>query len=43
MAEVILDERRIEAGESYFAVYVDRSRGVGQSIIADLKMNLTGR
>lgn len=42
MAEVVLNERAIEPGESYFAVYVDRSRGVGQSIIGELAMNLIG-
>ena len=42
MVNVILNEHAIEPGEPYFAVYVDRPNGVGQSIIADLKMDLTG-
>lgn len=42
LAEVVLNERAIEPGESYFAVYIDRSKGVGQSMVAELAMNLIG-
>jgi hypothetical protein len=42
VAEIVLNERTIEDGESYFAVYVDRTRGVGQSIVGELEMNLIG-
>lgn len=42
MAEVVSDTSAIEAGESFIAVYVDCSRGVGQSIVAEMKMDLTG-
>lgn len=42
MAEVILDDRQIQAGEPFFIIYVDRSRGVGTQIVADLAMGLIG-
>ena len=42
MAEVVTDAHAIEAGESYIAVYIDCSRGVGQSIVAEMEMDLTG-
>ncbi len=42
LAEVIINETAIGAGEPYFIVYVDRPKGVGQTIVADLVTNLTG-
>lgn len=42
LVEVVLDALAIGAGEPYFAVYLDQSRGVGQSIVAELEMDLTG-
>lgn len=42
LAEVVTDALAIEAGENYIAVYVDCSRGVGQSIVAEMEMDLTG-
>lgn len=42
MAEIVLNEYAIATGERYFAVYVDRSQGVGQSIVAELEMDLIG-
>lgn len=42
MAEVIIDDRLIEPGEPYFAVYVDRPRGISQKVVADLDMDLIG-
>lgn len=42
MAEVIIDDRLIEPGEPYFAVYVDRPRGISQTVVADLDMDLIG-
>ena len=42
MAEILLNEQAIASGEPYFAVYVDRPTGAGQSIVAELEMNLVG-
>lgn len=42
LAEVVIDDRLIEPGETYFAVYVDRPRGIGRSVVADLAMGLVG-
>lgn len=42
MAEVIIDDRLIEPGEPFFAVYVDRPRGISQTVVADLDMGLIG-
>ena len=42
MVELILNDAAIEEGEAYFVVYVDRPKGVGQPIVADLVMQLTG-
>lgn len=42
LAEVVMDAGTIETGENYIAVYVDCSRGVGQSIVAEMEMDLTG-
>lgn len=42
LAEIVLNEQVIADGEPYFAVYVDRPRAAGQSIVAELEMDLTG-
>lgn len=42
MAELVIDETRIGKGERYFALYVDRPKGAGSTVVADLKMNLEG-
>jgi len=42
LAEVVMDMHAIEAGENYIVVYVDCSRGVGQSIVAEMEMDLIG-
>ena len=42
MAELVVDETRIVEGERYFALYVDRPKVAGSSVVADLKMNLVG-
>lgn len=42
MVEVIIKDRLIERGETYFAVYVDRPRGISQTVVADLDMDLVG-
>lgn len=42
MPEIIIDETQIADGEAYFALYVDCPKGAGSSIVADLKMGLTG-
>lgn len=42
MTEFIINETLIEAGEPYFIVYVDRPRGIGQAIVADLATDLVG-
>jgi hypothetical protein len=40
VAELVVDETRIGEGERYFALYVDRLKVAGSSVVADLKMNL---
>ncbi|WP_342251248.1 hypothetical protein [Sphingomonas sp. OTU376] len=42
MAEIIINEALIEPGEPYFIVYVDRPKGIGQTIVADLATDLVG-
>lgn len=42
MAEVVTDAHAIEAGENYIAIYVDCLNGLGQSIVAEMEMDLTG-
>jgi hypothetical protein len=42
MAELLVDETRIGIGERYFALYVDRPKGNGSSIVAELRMDLEG-
>ena len=42
MAEIIIDDLLIDPGESFFAVYVDRPRGVSPTVVADLDMDLVG-
>lgn len=42
LAEIIINEAMIADGERCFIVYVDKPKGVGQTIVADLVTNLTG-
>lgn len=42
LVDVIINETIIDKGEPYFIIYVDRPKVVGQSIVADLQMDLTG-
>ncbi|WP_213978897.1 hypothetical protein [Sphingomonas sp. dw_22] len=42
MTEAIINEAAIDAGEPYFIVYVDRPKGVGQSVVATLETGLIG-
>lgn len=42
LAEILLNEQAIAPDEPYFAVYVDRPTGAGQSIVAELEMNRVG-
>lgn len=42
MVDVIINEALVEPGERYFIAYVDRPKGVGAQIVADLEMDLTG-
>lgn len=42
LTEVVTDVHAIVAGENYIAFYVDCSRGVGQSLVAEMEMDLIG-
>lgn len=42
MPELIINDASIKDGEPYFVVYVDRPKGVGQPIVGELVMDLTG-
>lgn len=42
LTELIINDTAIGDGEAYFAVYVDRPKGSGQPIVADLVMDLVG-
>ncbi len=42
LVDVIINEALIEAGERYFIAYVDRPKGIGAQIVADLEMDLIG-
>jgi len=42
VVDVIINETLIEPGERYFIAYVDRPKGAGAQIVADLEMDLTG-
>ena len=42
MAEIVIDERLIEPGEPFFAMYVDLPNGVGRTVVAELEMELVG-
>jgi len=42
LAEIILNETMIAEDEPYFIAYVDRPKGAGQTIVAELAMGLVG-
>lgn len=42
MAEFIINERLIEPGEPYFALYVDRPGGAGRPLVGELAIGLIG-
>jgi hypothetical protein len=43
VVDVILNEDLIAQGEPCFIIYVDRPRGAGQAIVAELAMDVVGR